>query len=156
MHIFLPPLGINGAGVNNMAFTNNGYSYARYIAVAYLGCSGGTRYKIVSSNINTRYKAIVQTNVPGQVATSIVDLGRGSSYMDSLMSEYEIPSYITQNFTMASRAFVKSAVTGSPVNCLVFQANNTDAIGDKIHVYYSTADDFILKGFLCAPRATII
>jgi len=156
MPIFLPPFGINSPVLNNVTFPQIYYSYARYIAVAYLGCSGGTRYKIVSSNVNTRYKASVQTNVPGQLTTSLVDFGRGSSYMDAIMGEYEIPSYITQNFTMASRAFTKTIVSGSPVNCLVIQPNNADNVGDKIHFYFSTADDFILKGFLCAPRATIV
>jgi len=121
----------------------------KYLASAYLGRTGGYRYKFVklaefSCRAYLTQDRIGITDVPvdtNSLSPLVV------SPKDQSVIEIEIPSTINRLFTPGFNSATNSMEFGS----YVLTITNVEASGMSFDLYSSVADDFTCRGFLCAP-----
>lgn len=137
-------------------------SYLSFYGALFLGMSGGMRIKLVRVNTGiTATPPVIMAGVnytgAGQLAIDVNALYRGDAkqYFTTPVVEIECPSRIIGNFTSASQYFsneFRIASSRFTDNIMV------EALGvaETRHVYVSTADDFLLRGFLCTPTLELV
>lgn len=136
-------------------------TYTGWIGSAYLGMSGGMRYKLLKSEstaAGTYEISVTHANCGNKTSVdlSLEGNGRGCSVVDDDIQEVELPMMVPGAFVFAARYFGSDPTTrGATKTCDCISIYRPWlGVSTGTQLYQSAAEDFILKGFLCTPTIT--
>lgn len=141
------------------------WTFATWLRMAYMGVTGGTRYKMIPSSaipatvVVQELGALIGNSTTSGTPTvnpfannlDYSSAGGSVQYNAAYKPYYEIefPSHTTRWFRFGPRVNFNSGTTPVARLCASFATNNIAAFNYSL--WFSGADDYTVGGFLCVP-----
>lgn len=149
----LTSIGLTGGVSTAITVDATRNTFTSWLGSCYMGCTGGSRWKLFSPGGVGTWRATVGLQPVGgnTILPALAPNGRGFSIQQrSDLTEVEVPSLTIGNFTFAARYFGVNGASWKPCDGVIFYLVSSTG-PTNVDCYHSTADDFVLRGFLCPP-----
>lgn len=148
-------VGVTALGTTPINYTISTSVALRRLMSAYIGCSGGIRYKLLNPTgtyylLANRYDTVGTVSRPARPAPyNRQPSGTAVSFTENKLIEVELPMQTPEFFVHAARATGQTAAGSNPGQ--VLNIRTATAATMDLAVYHSAADDFVCRGWLTTP-----